>query len=319
VYLGGLGTITPLAAITVRTRVDGELLQVGFTEGQDVHRGDLLARIDPRPFQVQLEQAQGQLLRDQALLDNARVDLRRYQKLIHTNAIPRQQLDTQRALVRQYQAAVAADRGQVDAARLDLAYCTITAPIDGRVGLRLVDPGNIVHAGDAGGLVVITQLQPIGVVFTLPEDNLPALTERLQKPAKPAVEVLDRQQRRTLGRGQLLAVDNQVDPTTGTVRLKATLANPGTRLFPSQFVNARLLIATLRDALVVPQAAVQQGPHGHAVFVVKSDLTVEERDVTTGVADGDDRVVQKGLQAGERVVVTGTERLRAGTRVRVAP
>jgi len=317
VYLDGLGSVTPVYTVSIHTRVDGQLMNVYFKEGQFVNVGDVLAEIDPRPFQVMLEQAEGQMAHDQALLANANVDLTRYKTLLAQDAIPEQQLATQAATVKQYEGAIKTDQGAIDNAKLQIVYCHITAPISGRVGLRLVDPGNIVHAADVNPLLVITQMQPITVVFTLPEDSLPPVLQKLHAGARLTVDAYNRDRSKKLSSGYLLTTDNQIDPTTGTLKLKAVFENREGALFPSQFVNIRLLVEVKRQQVVVPAVAIQRGAQGTFVYVVKPDSTADVRQVAVGVSEAGSTSIDHGIEVGENVVIDGADKLQPGTKVTI--
>ena len=282
IVLSGLGTVTPLAVVTVKTQINGQLTEVAFQEGQMVNKGDFLAQIDPRPYQVALAQAEGQLAKDQASLKNAETDLQRYKTLVAQNSIARQTADTQAALVEQDRGTVQADVAQVDTQKLNLTYCRIVAPVAGRVGLRQVDPGNYVQTSDANGVVVLTQVQPISVIFTLPEDNLQAVLKQINAGATLQVTAYDRTGATKFETGKLQTIDNQIDPSTGTVKLRAVFDNPEQALFPNQFVNVRLLVDTMRDVTLVSAAAIQRGAPGTFVYVVKPDNTVSAQPVTLG-------------------------------------
>ena len=318
VYVNRIASVLPVYTVQVKSRVDGQLMSVNYVEGQLVHSNDSLVEIDPRPYQAQLTQAEGQLERDKALLENAHVDLERYQIAYRSNAIPEQQLATQVATVHQYEGIVKLDQGQVDTAKLQIIYSHITAPISGRVGLRLVDPGNIVHATDTNPLAVITQLQPITVVFSPAEDELPAIQKEYSQGQKLVVEAYDRDQQQKLATGTLLAMDNQIDPTTGTVKLRALFPNEDNSLFPSQFVNARLLVRTERGVTLVPSSAIQHNAQGAFVYVVQTNQAVAMRTVSEGARDESTGVTAVGgLEPGEIIAADNFNRLQEGIKVAV--
>jgi membrane fusion protein, multidrug efflux system len=317
VHLSALGTVTPRATVVVHTRVDGQLMSVAFREGQLVHANDLLGQIDPRPFQVQLTQAEGQMAHDQALLKDAQLDLERYRTLLKQDSIASQQVDTQEALLHQYQGQVQTDQGAIDNAKLQLTYSRVVAPITGRVGLRQVDPGNIVHASDSNGFVTITQEQPMDVVYPVAEDDLPRIVKRMQSKQDVPVDAYDRSGRVHLGTGHLLTIDNQIDTTTGTVKLKAEFPNRDDALFPNQFVNIRMVVETRMDVTLVPSAAIQRGAPGTFVFLVKPDQTVAMTPVKLGAVEGETTELQTPLDPGSLLVVDGADKLRDGSKVQL--
>jgi membrane fusion protein, multidrug efflux system len=310
VYLIGLGSVTAFNTVTVRSRVDGQIVKVNFTEGQFVHEGDALIEIDPRPYQVMLEQAEGQLAKDQAQLRDVQVDFERYQLLYSEGVIPKQQVDTQQAQVGQFQGSIKADQATIDNAKLQLVYARITAPISGRVGLRLVDIGNIVHATDTTGLLVITQLQPISVIFTLPQDQLQQVLSKIRGGGLLPVQAFDRDDTTKIADGKLATIDNQIDPTTGTYKLKAIFSNENNVLFPNQFVNVHMLVDTKRNVVIVPAAAIQRGPQGTYVYVVSEGKIVNIRSVTVAQTTGNNIGVSSGLNAGDVVVIDGQDKLQ---------
>lgn len=314
VYLSGLGSVTAFNTANIKSRVDGQIMKVNFREGQEVREGDLLILIDSRPYEVQVEQLQAALFRDQAQLRDARLNLERYTSLIPSGSIAQQQVDTQKALVDQLDGTVRNDQGQIDAAKLNIVYCHIMAPFNGRVGLRQVDPGNIVHAADTNPMLILTQLQPIAVIFTLPEDVLPRVAQQMAH-GTLEVDALSRDDQTKLGTGKLLTIDNQIDPTTGTAKLKAVFDNRDNQLWPNQFVNANLLLETRKNSTVVPTAAILRGPQGTYVYSVNPDKTVQDKSVTVALTQGDSTVVTEGVTPGDMVVTDGQDKLQRGSHI----
>jgi multidrug efflux system membrane fusion protein len=314
VYLEGLGSVTAFNTANIKSRIDGQIMRVNFTEGQTVRQGELLIQIDPRPYQVMLEQMQAQLFKDQATLRDAQLNLQRYTTLIPSGSIAQQQVDTQKSLVDQLDGQVRTDQAQINNAKLQLIYCNITAPFTGRVGLRQVDPGNIVHASDTTPMAILTQLQPIAVIFTLPEDQLPTVSKHMKGATLP-VEAYSRDDQNKLATGKLLTIDNQIDQTTGTAKLKAVFDNKDNQLWPNQFVNTNLLLETRKNSTVLPTAAILRGPQGTFVYAVKPDKTVEARNVTISLTQGNNTVITAGLNPGDTVVTDGQDKLQTGSKI----
>jgi multidrug efflux system membrane fusion protein len=314
VYLSGLGAVTAFNTANIKSRVDGQIMKVNFREGQDVREGELLIEIDSRPYQVQVEQMQAQLFRDQAQLRDARLNLDRYTALIPSGSIAQQQVDTQKALVDQLDGTVRNDQAQIDSAKLNITYCHITAPFNGRVGLRQVDPGNIVHASDTNPMLILTQLQPIAVIFTLPEDVLTNVAQQMRH-GTLEVDAFSRDDQTKLATGKLLTIDNQIDPTTGTAKLKSVFDNKNNQLWPNQFVNADLLLETRKNSIVVPTAAILRGPQGTYVYTVNPDKTVQDKAVAVALTQGDTTVVTSGVNPGDTVVTDGQDKLQRGSKI----
>lgn len=314
VYLSGLGSVTAFNTANIKSRIDGQIMKVNFREGQDVHQGELLIEIDARPYEVQLQQMQAQLFKDEATLRDARLNLERYTSLIPSGSIAQQQVDTQKALVDQLDGTVRNDQAQINSAKLNIIYCHITAPFDGRVGLRQVDPGNIVHASDANPMLILTQLRPIAVIFTLPEDVLPNVAQHMRA-STLEVDAFSRDDQTKLATGKLVTIDNQIDPTTGTAKLKAVFDNKDNKLWPNQFVNADLLLETRKNSTVVPTAAILRGPQGTFVYTVNPDKTVQDRKVAISLTQGDTTVIAEGVNPGDTVVTDGQDKLQTGSHI----